>query len=203
MKKFAPPGRRIPAPIPSARAGLPHRSRQPGGIRHSLVPQVLRQRIRSEIKRIESLFALREELANAVYPIVPHIRCDIGENNQTQAVRMARATHQRRLSAARRTDKGYRAGELLEELFNIASEGVQQVIAVFRPVAVTMPAQIKGDAVVTLARHGLRRAAPGVAALAAAMEKEHGRGCRIAIGFPGQRQPVSPEFPQFAVQVRL
>lgn len=84
------------------------------------------------------------------------------------------------------------AVKLLKQGLHIAAIGIEQIIAIRRPFAVAMAAQIECHAVVTGVTDNPRRTAPGAAALTAAMEKEDRRSCRIAKGFTDQLQSIPP-----------
>lgn len=143
-----------------------------------------------------------EEAADSVDCMVGQVRRYVGQHDQSHPVGMTRSGNQARLSTPRCSDKGYAAVELREQTFYIAGNRLDMIIAIRRPFAFAMASQVECYAVISGVCDDLRRSAPRIAALASAMEEQDGRCGRVAIGVPGERQPVCFELFQFAAQVR-
>ena len=107
------------------------------------------KRICGLIQTAKTCRSLGKEAADAVYAVVTHQGGNIGEHDQPDAIRMARAADQRSLSAARSADQCDRALKLLKQALHVAPVGIEQIIAVCRPITFAMAAQVEGYTVET------------------------------------------------------
>src|SRR3546814_4452120 len=74
---------------------------------------------RRMIDRFKALRAGPEKRAKAIDAIVSDGGCHIRKHDETDAVRMARSSHQRRLTAARGADQRYRLVEGVQQPFYV------------------------------------------------------------------------------------
>src|SRR5678816_4009974 len=88
------------------------------------------------------------------------------EPARADAVRGAPGQH-RRDAAQRGADQHRRAPELIDDRHAVRAVGRERVVAVQRPLAVAMAAQIEGDGTPAVAGERLRGAAPRVTRLSA------------------------------------
>src|SRR3546814_9514353 len=82
---------------------------------------------RRMIDRFKALRAGPEKRAKAIDAIVSDDGCHIRKHDETDAVRMARSSHQRRLTAARGADQRYRLVEGVQQPFYRSEEHTSEL----------------------------------------------------------------------------
>jgi hypothetical protein len=158
--------------------------------------KIASERFCSFVKGGKASLALGKEGADTIDAVIAHHRRDISEDDQSDAIGVARASDERGLSAPRSANKRNRMVELEKEPLDVATVCLEQVISIARPAAVAVTAQVERNAIVASLGNLAGRASPRAAALSSAMKKEDGRGRRITKGFSGKLQPIPLEASQ-------
>ena len=180
---------RVPVPVPAAVVVLAQVLAQPGEVlRARPVGVVGGDRVGGLLERGEPVEALAHERAGCARR--PSARCAgrrrraraplaIGSADSPTASRLAMPPSDAPTSAGRSSVRGDRD--------DVAGEALERVVAVGRPVAVAVAAQVDGIACQPW-RRAAGRAVPGVARLAAAVEQHHRRvgGVAELVGDQGQ-----------------
>ena len=143
------------------------------------------------LERREAVGVARHERHDPLDALRLHARRDVHEHHGRRAGRRGLALgDERRKAAERRADQRGAPTEACGDGAHVGGEGIHRVIAVGRPAALAVPAEIEGDGVEAPLGERGRGAAPGVPRLPAAVEEEHGPARRVAVGVRRELEPV-------------
>lgn len=149
------------------------------------------QRIRRGVDIGKTAGTGLEKVSHAIDAIIDEQRCDIGQHQQQNLSRTPRGSNQRCLSAARGADETYRTIEMIDQPRYIAAIGIEQIVTVMVPAAVTMAAQIEIERAIASGGKAPGRAPPRPPALPAAVEEQYGLSIWWTCYFGGEVKPIT------------